>query len=206
MPLLWLSAAFLAGIWLGSVSAIPKPVLFVIFILSALLAVLEKRFTAHVHLLQSWRKFSPLPLAVLLAALALGAWRYPVPASGFLPEHIASQNDRGGITFSAVVTSLPTSNGKTTSFKAEVVPGESRSRTLFRQDPGANPARNGDPSMVTCSGSPESRRPRQRRSLSPTANISPARVSRPWSRFPKIEVIVPRARQSAASPRSMPFA
>ena len=121
MPLLWLSTAFLAGIWLGSVSTIPKPVLFVIFILSALLAVLEKRFTARVHLLQSWRRFSPLPLAVVLAALALGAWRYPVQTISFSPDHIASQNDRGGITFSAVVTSLPTSNGKTTAFKANVV-------------------------------------------------------------------------------------
>ena len=123
MPLLWLSAAFLTGIWLDSVSTIPKPVLFVIFILSALLAVLEKRFTARVHLLQSWRRISPLPFAVLLAALALGAWRYPVLTTSFSPDLIASQNDRGGITFSAVVTSLPTTNGKTTSFKADVVPG-----------------------------------------------------------------------------------
>jgi|WetSurMetagenome_2_1015567.scaffolds.fasta_scaffold02496_5 competence protein ComEC len=122
MPLLWLSTAFLAGIWLGSVNTIPKPVLFVIFILCAVLTVLETRFTARVHLLQSWRKVSPLPLAVLLAALALGAWRYPVQTTFFSPDHIASQNDRGGITFSAVVTSLPTSNGKTTSFKADVVP------------------------------------------------------------------------------------
>ena len=140
MPLLWLSTAFLAGIWLDSVSTIPKPVLFVIFILSALLAVLEKRFTARMHLLQSWRRISPLPFAVLLAALALGAWRYPALTTSFSPEHIASQNDRGGITFSAVVTSLPTSNGKTTTFKADLVPSENTERPLLRQDPGANPA------------------------------------------------------------------
>jgi len=122
MPLLWLSTAFLAGIWLGSVSTIPKPVLFVIFILSVVLAVLEKRLTVRVNLLQSWRRVSPLPLAVLLAALTLGAWRYPIQITSVSPEHIASQNDRGVITFSAIVTSLPTSNGKTTSFNADVVP------------------------------------------------------------------------------------
>ena len=79
MPLLWLSTAFLAGIWLGSVSTIPKPVLFVIFILSALLAVLEKRFTTRVHLLQSWRRISPLPLAVSIGRASPGRMAIPCP-------------------------------------------------------------------------------------------------------------------------------
>jgi competence protein ComEC len=124
MPLLWLSAAFLAGIWLGSVSAVPKPLLFTIFVLFSLIALLENRLAPRIALLKSWRGVSPLPLAVLLAAIALGAWRYPLPSSGFPPDHIAFHNGKGEITFSAVVSSLPVSNGRTTSFRAELSPGE----------------------------------------------------------------------------------
>jgi hypothetical protein len=123
MPLLWLSAAFLAGIWLGSVTAVPKSLLLSVFILCNLLAFLEKRFTSRVKILQSWRGFSPLPLAVLLAAIAFGVWRYPLPPSQLSPDHIAFHNGRGEISFKAVVSSLPVSNGRTTSFRAELAPG-----------------------------------------------------------------------------------
>ena len=75
MPLLWLSSAFLIGIWLGSVTPFPQATLLVVFLISAILAILEKGLTPRIDLLQKWRKISPLPLAVLVTALALGAWR-----------------------------------------------------------------------------------------------------------------------------------
>jgi hypothetical protein len=85
MPLLWLSTAFLTGIWLGSVTSLPKNILLAVFLFWAFLAILEKRLTQRIDLLQKWRKISPLPMAVLLAALALGAWRYPPPVPSGLP-------------------------------------------------------------------------------------------------------------------------
>ena len=188
MPLLWLSTAFLAGIWLGSVSAIPKPLLFAFFVITSFLAFLEKRLTSHLDLLQSWRRISPLPLAVLLAGLALGAWRYPVPVTAFSPEHIASQNNRGGITFSAVVTSLPTSNGKTTSFRAEVVSGEngaapSSGRVLVQTRPGTE-IRYGDLLQIT--GEPQT--PPEDESFSYRDYLNRQGIQTLIA-FPKIEVI-----------------
>ncbi len=189
MPLLWLSAAFLAGIWLGSVSAVPKPLLFSVFILCSLLAFLEKRLTARVVLLQSWRGISPLPLAVLLAALALGAWRYPLPPSGFSPDHIAFHNDKGEITFSAVVSNLPVSNGRTTSFRAEVSPGESGSESptsgmiQVQTWPGTD-IRYGD--LVRITGEPET--PPEEESFSYRDYLARQGIQTLVA-FPKVEVI-----------------
>lgn len=123
MPLLWLSTAFLLGILLGSVTSLSKTVILSIFILCALLAFLERRFTPRVALLQHWRRISPLPLAVLIAALALGAWRYPAPAASLPTGSIASFNGQGEITFSAVVSSLPVETDQTLSFSADLTAG-----------------------------------------------------------------------------------
>ncbi len=189
MPLLWLSAAFIAGIWLGSVSAVPKTLLFSVFILCSLLAFLEKRLTTRVVLLQSWRGISPLPLAVLLAALALGAWRYPLPSSGFSPEHIAFHNGKGEISFSAVVSSLPASNGRTTAFRAELTQGEDGSgrpfsgRIQVQTWPGTE-IQYGD--LVRITGEPES--PPEEESFSYRDYLARQGIQTLIA-FPKVEVI-----------------
>ncbi len=192
MPLLWLSAAFLAGIWLGSVSAVPKPLLLSILILCSLLAFLEKRFTSRVKILQSWRGFSPLPLAVLLAAIAFGAWRYPLPPAGFSPDDIAFHNDRGEISFHAVVSSLPVSNERTTSFRAELSPGVSTGSPPFlgriqvQTFPGMD-IRYGD--LIWIAGEPES--PPEEESFSYKDYLARQGIQTLVA-FPNIEVISPR--------------
>jgi competence protein ComEC len=129
MPLLWLSTSFLIGIWLGCVTSLPKTILFTVFLLWSFLSILEKRLTQRIDLLQKWRKISPLPMAVLLAALALGAWRYPPAVPTGLPGTIASFNDLGERTLTALVTRLPEKTDRSTRFVADSIaitdPGES---------------------------------------------------------------------------------
>ena len=121
MPLLWRSTAFLIGIWLGSISSLPKTILLVVFLFCSSLAILEKRLTLHIDPLQKWRKISPLPLTVLLAALALGAWRYPPPVPSGLLGTIASFNDRGERTLTALVASLPEETDRSTRFVVDSI-------------------------------------------------------------------------------------
>jgi competence protein ComEC len=121
MPLLWLSTAFLFGILLGSITSLLKTVLLSVFILCVFLAILEKRFTPRLALLKEWGKVSPLPLAMLVAALALGAWRLPQAVGSWTSGDIAFYNDGGEITLSAVVESLPIQTDSSTSFTARSV-------------------------------------------------------------------------------------
>ena len=121
MPLLWFSTAFLIGIWLGSVSSLPKNILLAVFLLSSFLAILEKRLTPRIDFLQKWRKISPLPMAMLVAALALGAWRYAPPVEPGLPGTIASFNDLGERTLTALVASLPQETDRSTRFVADSI-------------------------------------------------------------------------------------
>ena len=75
MPLLYPSAVFLTGIWLGSISAVPKSLLLSVFILCSLLALLEKRLMAwHFHQISvSAILANPLTLPAQPLVMTLGA-------------------------------------------------------------------------------------------------------------------------------------
>ncbi|MEJ5202549.1 MAG: hypothetical protein WHV66_10000, partial [Anaerolineales bacterium] len=72
MPLLWLSLAFLLGVVLADALAFSLWLWLGLTIMFVLLAVFDRRLRNRLTLLMHWRKYSPLPLGVILATLAFG--------------------------------------------------------------------------------------------------------------------------------------
>lgn len=95
MPLLWLAAAFLAGVGLGSVFHLPAWAWGGLLALSIGLAILEQRIWKTSGAEANLRRFSPLALGVLLAGLCCGALRWTLAQPHFDAEHLAWYNDQG---------------------------------------------------------------------------------------------------------------
>ncbi len=117
-PLLLLSAAFIAGIWLGSVFTLAWPVLTGLAVLSFLLALFERR----IPLLPPRRSF-PLPYLLLLAALLGGMARIGAHRPVLSPETLAYYNDLGKARIQGLVVSPPENTGASVqlSLRAESV-------------------------------------------------------------------------------------
>jgi len=94
-PLLWLSAAFLAGVGLSAALHL-SPLFWLAGTGTAvLLALLEDRISRRWRGWAALRRFLPLPVGVILAALLLGAWRWQAAQPLFTPRHLAFYNDTG---------------------------------------------------------------------------------------------------------------
>ncbi len=87
-PLLLLSAAFLAGIWLGTILPLPWPLCAGLAALFFLLGLFEHR----IPLFPLRRKF-PLPYLIFLALLLAGAARYTAHQPVLSPATLAFYND-----------------------------------------------------------------------------------------------------------------
>lgn len=94
-PLLWLSAAFLAGVGLSAVLRLPAAFWLAAAAASAGLAFFESRLTRRFAGWAALRRFVPLPTGVILAALLLGAWRWQAAQPHFTPADLAFYNDLG---------------------------------------------------------------------------------------------------------------
>ncbi len=120
MPLFWLSLAFLAGLALANrlpaLSAAPWAGLAVG---GALLSVLEAR-CRRIPALLRWRRFAHIPLALLLAALALGGLRMALARPTLDSDELAYYNDRGALTLRAGVASPPERNASGTRLRVSV--------------------------------------------------------------------------------------
>ena len=76
LPLLWLSAAFLAGILLGSWQPLTWQVWGGLAAAAFVMGLFERRLSSRLVVFKNWRKISPLPIGILMAALLAGAWRF----------------------------------------------------------------------------------------------------------------------------------
>ncbi len=89
LPLVWVSLAFLLGIVLGSVAALPLWAWIAIFVFSILLAIAVRIFARQIPRLSTFI----FPIA-LLPALLLGSARFQLSIPTFDAFHIAFYNDR----------------------------------------------------------------------------------------------------------------
>lgn len=120
MPLLWLSCAFLLGILLASHASLPWGVWCGFSALCAVLGLPESRWS---HL-KTWReyrrKFSPLPVGILLAVLFLGSARFQASRPFFSPNDVAWYNNKGEVRLSAWVIERPRRGERTIQLRLRV--------------------------------------------------------------------------------------
>jgi competence protein ComEC len=107
LPLLWLSAAFLAGILLGSWQPLTWQLWIGLAAAAFLVGLFEGRLAASAPVFKNWRKISPLPLGILLAALLAGAGRYSMALPSYSPGDLAYYNDRGEVQVTGLVVAAP---------------------------------------------------------------------------------------------------
>ncbi len=158
-PLLLLSVAFIAGIWLGSALPLAWMVWAGLAALSFLLGLFERR----IPLLPPHRKF-PLPYLILLAALLGGAARYAASLPALTPSTLAYYNDLGPAQIQGLVVSPPERSGASIQFQlraATIAPANAdgyalarpvNGRLLVTLPPGSD-VRYGD--RLSLSGSPQ---------------------------------------------------
>lgn len=94
-PLLWLSAAFLAGVGLSAALRLPTLFWLAGTGIAILLALLDGWINRRWRGWAALRRFLPLPAGVILAALLLGGWRWQAAQPLFTPRHLAFYNDTG---------------------------------------------------------------------------------------------------------------
>jgi len=106
LPLLWISLVLLGGVVLGSAARLPWWVWAVLTAISIGAAVLEiKRFRRQPR--QGLRRYLPLPVGVLLAAIFIGALRWQAAVPAFDPGDLAYYNDGAEIEITGWVESYP---------------------------------------------------------------------------------------------------
>ena len=120
LPLLWLSAAFLAGILLGSWQPLTWPIWGGLAAAAFLMGMFEGRLSVRVAVFKNWRKISPLPLGILLAALLAGAWRYSLALPSYSASDLAYYNDRGEVKVTGLVVDLPDVKATGTSLRLQI--------------------------------------------------------------------------------------
>ncbi|NPV74781.1 MAG: DUF4131 domain-containing protein [Anaerolineae bacterium] len=107
MPLLWISAGFLAGVFLASRWLLPWPVWGALAVFSVGVGVLELRLPFLSGWRKRWGRLAPLPAGFLLAALLAGAARFQAARPIFDQADLAPYNGQGEVRFSAMVVEPP---------------------------------------------------------------------------------------------------
>lgn len=106
MPLLWLSIAFVAGIFLAGTFHLTLFWWLATLGIGIISIYLEKRFLRHIYWWRKARAVIPVNPAILLVLLALGGLRYP--AGQVVPQNaLAHYNDRGTFTLIGRVSNPP---------------------------------------------------------------------------------------------------
>ena len=125
MPLLWGSAAFLLGIALGDAFQPGWVFWFCSALFGLALTALELFLPALVSIKTRRTSLTPLPLGVFLLLLSFGAWRI-LPAPPPSPDQLSYYNERGSITITGVINSMPERSGSTSRahFRAQTVTRE----------------------------------------------------------------------------------
>lgn len=144
-PLLWLSAAFLAGVGVSAALRLPSGWWLAGAGLAVAGALLEGQLGQRSGLYIRLRRFLPLRLGVILAALLLGAWRWGANQPHFTPADLAFYNDLGKAELSGWIAADPdrrenavllTVQVEAIRLEGEDQPQSVRGRALLRLPPG----------------------------------------------------------------------
>ncbi len=118
MPLLWLSLAFIAGLVLGNSLSLPYFLWLILAAASLLLWPLLRRFPLRpLRWLATVEPRLFVPPILLLACLALGAWRITTSGPDLATGHIAAANDHGTYRIVAVVEAPPDRRERSTLYR-----------------------------------------------------------------------------------------
>jgi hypothetical protein len=120
LPLLWLSAAFLAGILLGSWQPLTWQIWAGLAAAAFLMGLFEGRLSGRLAVFKNWRKISPLPLGMLLAALLAGTARYSLALPSYSSADLAHYNDQGEVLVTGLVVDLPNVTATSTSLHVQI--------------------------------------------------------------------------------------
>lgn len=107
MPLFWLSTAFLAGLVLGAAWPLGWNAWAGIGAGLVALALVERRFLARFSWYSAWRVLSHLPIALVIAAVALGGLRTVTAQPVWGQADLAWYNQRGTYRLSGVIQQPP---------------------------------------------------------------------------------------------------
>ena len=121
MPLFWLSSAFMVGLALGASLAWGWPAWAALAAICVLLALVERRFLfSRAPWYPAWLGVARLPLALVVAALALGGlrWRTSQPVWG--EGDLAWYNGRGAVRLVGVIQQPPERNERSQSLVVAV--------------------------------------------------------------------------------------
>lgn len=107
MPLLWISAAFLAGVLLAGSLTLSALAWWLLAALGALILLAERFFLNSNPVHQKLRAALRFPAGLLLVLLALGGLRYLAGQAKVSANSLAYYNDRGSYTLTARVSAPP---------------------------------------------------------------------------------------------------
>ena len=120
LPLLWLSIAFLAGILLGNWQPLNWQVWLGLAVAAFGMGLFEGRLSSRPGVFKNWRKFSPLPLGMLLAALLAGAGRYTLALPSYSPADLVHYNDQGEVLVTGLVIDMPNVTATGTTLRVQI--------------------------------------------------------------------------------------
>jgi competence protein ComEC len=120
LPLLWLSTAFLAGIMLGSWQSLTWQLWLGLAGAAFVIGLCEGRLSSRLEVFKNWRKVSPLPMGMLLAAVLAGAGRYSAALPAYSPGDLAYYNDRGDVRITGLVVNVPDVKATGTTLRLQV--------------------------------------------------------------------------------------
>lgn len=118
MPLFWLSLAFVLGIALAAAVDLPPAAWLIPAAVLALVAIFERRI--HHPRFTAARRFFRLPLALLPAAILLGAGRMALAQPAFTPADLAFYNGRGEAVLEGAVAAAPDRRDRATHARVAV--------------------------------------------------------------------------------------
>lgn len=118
MPLFWLSLAFVLGIALAAAVDLPPAAWLIPAAIIALAAFIERRI--HDPRYTAARRFFRLPLALLPAAVLLGAGRMALAQPAFTPADLAFYNGRGEAVMEGAVAAAPDRRDRATQVRVAV--------------------------------------------------------------------------------------
>lgn len=107
MPLLWLSIAFLVGIFAAQTAALSWQAWMGAAVACAGFFILEFISLKKTGIWLRLRSWIPVPLGLILLLFALGGLRYCAAFPQNNPSHLAYYNDRGTFTLTGVVSAPP---------------------------------------------------------------------------------------------------
>ena len=107
MPMVWLAAAILFGLIFNKTVHLSSIGGLVLVFLAGVFLAVEIRFLKHLPLFRNWRRFAPVPMGLLLLAIAIGMLRFTFTQRVPSPSSLDFYNDQPSVILTARVNSMP---------------------------------------------------------------------------------------------------